>query len=276
MAVVLIARALLAALDDLELAERARAAGGRSAARAVRRPGARESPRSRPTPTWCPRRTARRRRRSWSCSPPSARTTGSSPRRAPRELRHDGQALGRRPARRHDQLPLRLPGLVGERRARGRGRRRSPASSTIPLRGETFRAERGRGADAGRARRSRVRDSGDLGTALIATGFGYDAGRQGGPGTRRCGASSRRSGTCAAAAPPRSTSPGSRPGRVDGYCERGLNPWDWAAGSLLVREAGGAVEALDGEPRGLAAAGPALLPALVALVRDAEAAAGPS
>ena len=31
-------------------------------------------------------------------------------------------------------------------------------------------------------------------------------------------------------------------GRLDAYYERGLNAWDWAAGSLLVREAGGAVE----------------------------------
>ncbi len=33
-------------------------------------------------------------------------------------------------------------------------------------------------------------------------------------------------------------------GRLDAYYERGLNAWDWAAGSLLVREAGGAVEEL--------------------------------
>lgn len=31
-------------------------------------------------------------------------------------------------------------------------------------------------------------------------------------------------------------------GRYDGYWERGLNPWDMAAGILLVREAGGMVE----------------------------------
>lgn len=31
-------------------------------------------------------------------------------------------------------------------------------------------------------------------------------------------------------------------GRYDGYWERGLNPWDMAAGLLLVREAGGMVE----------------------------------
>jgi myo-inositol-1(or 4)-monophosphatase len=30
-------------------------------------------------------------------------------------------------------------------------------------------------------------------------------------------------------------------GRFDGYIERGLSPWDMAAGTLLVREAGGYV-----------------------------------
>jgi myo-inositol-1(or 4)-monophosphatase len=28
-------------------------------------------------------------------------------------------------------------------------------------------------------------------------------------------------------------------GRLDGYFERGLSPWDFAAGALLVQEAGG-------------------------------------
>ncbi|MFT5947585.1 MAG: myo-inositol-1(or 4)-monophosphatase, partial [Paracoccaceae bacterium] len=31
-------------------------------------------------------------------------------------------------------------------------------------------------------------------------------------------------------------------GRLDGYWERGLNAWDIAAGTLLVREAGGFVK----------------------------------
>jgi myo-inositol-1(or 4)-monophosphatase len=36
-------------------------------------------------------------------------------------------------------------------------------------------------------------------------------------------------------------------GRFDGYWERGLAPWDVAAGILLVREAGGYVTDLNGE-----------------------------
>ncbi|QIE57809.1 inositol monophosphatase [Pikeienuella piscinae] len=35
-------------------------------------------------------------------------------------------------------------------------------------------------------------------------------------------------------------------GRLDGFWERGIQPWDVAAGSLLVREAGGLIGALDG------------------------------
>ena len=37
-------------------------------------------------------------------------------------------------------------------------------------------------------------------------------------------------------------------GRFDGYYEMKLNPWDKAAGMLLVEEAGGRVTALDGRP----------------------------
>jgi len=36
-------------------------------------------------------------------------------------------------------------------------------------------------------------------------------------------------------------------GRIDGFWELGLSPWDMAAGVLLVREAGGLVGDLDGE-----------------------------
>jgi myo-inositol-1(or 4)-monophosphatase len=35
-------------------------------------------------------------------------------------------------------------------------------------------------------------------------------------------------------------------GRFDGFWERGLSPWDLAAGILLIREAGGFVTDLDG------------------------------
>jgi len=37
-------------------------------------------------------------------------------------------------------------------------------------------------------------------------------------------------------------------GRIDGYWEFNLNPWDTAAGVQLVREAGGLVTRFDGSP----------------------------
>jgi myo-inositol-1(or 4)-monophosphatase len=60
-------------------------------------------------------------------------------------------------------------------------------------------------------------------------------------------------------------------GRLDAYYERGLNPWDWAAARLIVSEAGGVVADLDGDPHGLAAASPSLLPSLLELLAAAEA-----
>ena len=35
-------------------------------------------------------------------------------------------------------------------------------------------------------------------------------------------------------------------GRLDAYMEIGLKPWDYAAGLLIVQEAGGAVVTVDG------------------------------
>lgn len=39
-------------------------------------------------------------------------------------------------------------------------------------------------------------------------------------------------------------------GRLDAYVERGLKPWDLAAGQLILREAGGRVGGLNGSPAG--------------------------
>ncbi|MCS6959256.1 MAG: inositol monophosphatase family protein [Pseudanabaenaceae cyanobacterium SKYGB_i_bin29] len=57
-------------------------------------------------------------------------------------------------------------------------------------------------------------------------------------------------------------------GRLDGYWERGLSPWDMAAGVALVRSAGGIVTAYDGSPYDLysgriLAANPYLHPQMV-------------
>nr|KEP23131.1 hypothetical protein DA06_11760 [Georgenia sp. SUBG003] len=63
-------------------------------------------------------------------------------------------------------------------------------------------------------------------------------------------------------------------GRLDAYYESGLNPWDMAAGSLVVAEAGGAVQGLDAGPasRAMTVAGPAaLVDELAAALRRAGA-----
>ena len=135
-----------------------------------------------------------------------------------------------------------------------------------PLRSETFKAMREGGAllNGGAMH---VRRPEELSKAMIATGFAYAAelrARQAETLTRvlprvrdvrRAGAAALDLSWVAA-------------GRLDGYYERGLKPWDWAAGRLLVTEAGGDTARLVGDPPGLAAAAPALLPQLVELVSD--------
>lgn len=133
-----------------------------------------------------------------------------------------------------------------------------------PVRGETFTALRGRGAELnGHPLRLAAADR--LDTALIATGFGYDAGDRAVQAQvlttvlprvrdiRRAGAASL--DLCSVAA-----------GRVDAYYERGLSRWDWAAGSLIAAEAGASVRELAGEPTGLVAGPPELIDELLELV----------
>jgi myo-inositol-1(or 4)-monophosphatase len=135
-----------------------------------------------------------------------------------------------------------------------------------PLNGETFRAERGGGAFLN-GEPIHVREGDGLDIALVATGFGYDPEVRRGQAelllqvlprvrdVRRAGAAAL--DLCHVAA-----------GRLDGYYERGINHWDWAAGAVIVREAGGRVVPLSGGRPGLAAAGPGLVEALAELVRE--------
>ena len=121
-----------------------------------------------------------------------------------------------------------------------------------PNRGETFRAVRGGGAELD-GTPLRVRSPRPLDRALVGTGFGYDRERRAAQGDviarllpqvrdiRRTGAAAL--DLCWLAA-----------GRLDGYFEHGLSPWDWAAGRLMVEEAGGSVVELPGDPPGLAVA----------------------
>jgi myo-inositol-1(or 4)-monophosphatase len=114
-----------------------------------------------------------------------------------------------------------------------------------PNRNELFTATRGVGAYLN-DRRIRVSKTDKVENALIGTGFPF---KQIGDvdeylrmlknvmkascGVRRPGAAALDLAWLAC-------------GRIDGFWERGLSPWDMAAGALLIREAGGLVADLDG------------------------------
>ncbi|ALZ75978.1 inositol-1-monophosphatase [Rheinheimera sp. F8] len=109
-----------------------------------------------------------------------------------------------------------------------------------PLRGEVFTASRGGGAQLN-GRRIRVTNATDLTGTILATGFPFkqkhhlDAYTETFKTFFTTAADVRRSGSAAldlayVAA-----------GRLDGFWEIGLKPWDIAAGELIVREAGGLV-----------------------------------
>ena len=115
----------------------------------------------------------------------------------------------------------------------------------VPALEEHYWAAPGRGAWCN-ARRLQVSDCGSLTDSLLVTGFSYDRVRRldnnyaefawfthRSHGVRRAGAAAVDLAFVAA-------------GRVDGYWERGLSPWDLVAGVVLVEEAGGQVCAYDG------------------------------
>jgi myo-inositol-1(or 4)-monophosphatase len=115
-----------------------------------------------------------------------------------------------------------------------------------PLRQELFTASRGTGAQLD-GRKIRVSGLKNLDRALIGTGFPFrQADSEISPylemlsktirnttGVRRMGAAAL--DLCYVAS-----------GRLDGFFETGLAPWDLAAGGLIIREAGGIISGLDG------------------------------
>ncbi|MGD1156412.1 MAG: inositol monophosphatase family protein [Terriglobia bacterium] len=115
-----------------------------------------------------------------------------------------------------------------------------------PTREELFTAERGAGAYLNN-RRLQVSRTEKLSECLVATGFppfatNHDLNIQFyfrftelSHGIRRAGSAAL--DLCSVAA-----------GRFDGFWELKLNPWDKAAGSLLVTEAGGRLSNIQGQP----------------------------
>jgi myo-inositol-1(or 4)-monophosphatase len=114
-----------------------------------------------------------------------------------------------------------------------------------PFHQELFRAAKGLGATRNR-RPILVSKTAELSKSLLVTGFAYDRRETADnnyaefchlthltQGVRRGGSASIDLAYVAC-------------GRLDGYWERGLSPWDIAAGVILVEEAGGQVSAYDG------------------------------
>jgi myo-inositol-1(or 4)-monophosphatase len=115
-----------------------------------------------------------------------------------------------------------------------------------PMRQELFTASRGQGAQL-EGRKIRVSGRKHLEQALVGTGFPFRQADQeiqpyldmlgkvvrNTSGVRRPGAAALDLAYVAA-------------GRLDAFWETGLAPWDLAAGSLLIREAGGIISGLDG------------------------------
>ncbi|MGD8388020.1 MAG: inositol monophosphatase family protein [Desulfobacteraceae bacterium] len=149
-----------------------------------------------------------------------------------------------------------------------------------PVSGEVFEAVRGEGASLC-GERLQVSQTEVLNDALLGTGFPYTIRREPDPVLRRFrdlilrARGVRRAGSaaldlCFVAA-----------GRLDGFWEQNLNPWDTAAGILLVQEAGGLVTTFQGAPyrprkdRTVAAANPVLHQALIDVLYRGEKASAP-
>ena len=117
-----------------------------------------------------------------------------------------------------------------------------------PVTGELFHASRGQGSFLGEKRLQIVKPP-PMNLALLATGFAYSTAMRREQvrilaeligevrDIRRMGTASLDLASVAA-------------GRVDVYFERTLNPWDHAAGELLVTEAGGVIAGIRDLPQG--------------------------
>jgi len=113
-----------------------------------------------------------------------------------------------------------------------------------PTRNELFAAERGKGATLNN-KPIRVSETETLIDSLIVTGFPYDFKKRENfarhlttfllqsRGVRRDGSAAIDMAYVAC-------------GRFDGFWEEGLNPWDMAAGVLLIEEAGGQISGYGG------------------------------
>lgn len=146
------------------------------------------------------------------------------------------------------------------------GRRAVAGAVYVPALDELFTSHEGGGSQLN-GRPIRVSEAEELALSLVATGFGYTVERRTEQAEvvrqliprvrdiRRMGAAAV--DLCNLAA-----------GRLDAYYERGLAPWDFAAGALIAREAGAAILSLaEGELPGE----PMLIAGPPSLARDLRA-----
>lgn len=144
-------------------------------------------------------------------------------------------------------FPVFCVSLGLERRAKGHADEEGELVAGViydPMREEVFAAERGRGAWLN-GRRVQVSGTAHLAESLLATGFPsrkrhvspnihfYQEITLRSHGVRRAGSAALDLAYTAC-------------GRLEGFWEFHLNPWDTAAGVLLVTEAGGTVTRFDG------------------------------
>lgn len=140
-----------------------------------------------------------------------------------------------------------IAATVADENAMADGRRAVAGAVYVPRLDELFEAWEGGGARLNH-RPISISGATNLATALVGTGFGYTVERrieQAAMVSRLLprAADIRRSGSaaydlCSFAA-----------GRLDAFFERGLQPWDYAAAALILREAGGVMLGRDADTR---------------------------
>ncbi len=117
-----------------------------------------------------------------------------------------------------------------------------------PTRDELFEAEKGCGASLN-GKSIHVSETSELQKSLLATGFAYNI--QEGEALDnldnfanfiKCAQAVRRPGSAAI------DLSWTAAGRIDGFWELFLKPWDMAAGLLIISEAGGKATSFDGSP----------------------------